>query len=326
MKNHIPTGISIIACVLVIACLVQIADLKTRLSNVQNNLGNQISGIQSSINNIKGDIRDTMEEQASLLEDTNWTFEGTDMGARTATIRCVVTPKEYRPNDTAVILMCNDKEYPMALENAEYTAVLSLPLFDESVLSKVQIIDNGTVRTEALNWSIVPRFEFMPQVNANFAGGGTGSAKDGKFIFQREGDIEIHFYQNANNFSVQSITLYEYMDGAEIGKTDIPLNTIPSPRKDGMPEPATRIYNESEPVSDFYYPLNKTVEIPFGSTYEMYIEVVDNYGFHYRVWIAGSVIDNNGTPTEDLNPWPSQEAGIFDEHGTVLWEPYKEIN
>ena len=326
MKKHLPTGIAIIACILVIACLVQIADLKTRLSNVQNNLANQISGIQSSVNNIQGNIWNAMEEQASLLEKTNWTFDGTDIEARIATIRCAVTPKEYRPNDTAVVLICNDKEYPMTLANAEYTAVVPLPLFSESVLNKVQIINDGIVRTEALDLSIVPRFEFMPQVNANFTGGGTGNAKDGKFIYKREGDIEIHFYQNANNFSVQSIALYEYMDGVEIGNTDIPLNTVPSPRKDGLVSEQTGIsYPDGvSPVSDYYYPLNKTVEIPYGSTYEIYIEVVDNYGFHYRVWIEGSAIDSNGTPTDDLTPWPVQEASICDERGNVLWEPYKE--
>ena len=69
----------------------------------------------------------------------------------------------------------------------------------------------------------------------------------------------------------------------------------------------------------------KSVEIPFGGTYEVYVEVIDNYGFCYRSLIDHTAIDDKGTPVEDMNYWHGSEADIYDENGNVLWESGKEI-
>ena len=326
MKKHIPTVIAVISSFLVAACLFQIAELKNQLWGVQNDLSSQISWVMSSVDNIHFNIENTLKEQANLLESSSWVFDEVDIDNRAVIIRCAVTPKEYRPDDTAAILVCNDKEYPMTLSNGEYTAMLSVPLFGDSNFSKVQLIDDGTVRTAALNWWITPRFELLPQVNANFTGRGSGSVRDGGFNLERNGEIEIHIFQSENNFSAQSISMFEYINGEELERTGIPLNTVPSPRKDrAIPERAVSIYSDSETATDFYYQLNKSVAIPFDSTYEVYIEVVDNYGLHYRLLLDRTAIDSRGNPIDGMNYWHGAEADIYDASGNVLWESGKEM-
>ena len=322
MKKHAPTAIAVIALILVVVCLFQIAELKSQIWSVHNGLSSQISGVRSSVDNIHANIANTLNEQANLLVNSTWTFDEADIDAETVTIRCVVTPKEYSPDSTSVVLVCNDAEYSMALENGEYIVVLPIPLFGESILSMVQLIDDGTVRTEVLDWWISPRFEFLPQINAYFIGSSGVRRVDGKLSLHRDGEIEINIYQYENSVIVQSISMLEYIDGEEIERTNIPLNTIPSTRQDGAvrEEPARRIYGYSEMPTDFYCSLNKIVEIPTGSTYEMYIELVDNYGFHYRV-LLDHIIDSDDNRVEDM----VFEIAIYDGDGNVLWVPDKEF-
>ena len=321
MKNHLPNSVAIIAITIVLMCFVQILDLKSLLVSSQNEMSMQISRVANSVDNIHFTIANSLNEQAKLLADSDWAFDQVDIDARMMTVRCAVTPKEYRPNATTVILVCNDVEYPMMLDKGEYAVVLSIPLFGESVVSKVQLIDGNTVRTEALDWWLTPHFEVLPQVNASFSGRGSGSVKDGKFNLKKEGEIEISIYQNENNGSVHSISLLDYIDGTEIERTNIPLNTDPSPSQYGaIPDRSVLIgHNDSQINRTFYYPLDKSVAIPFGSTYERYIEVVDNYGFRYRVMMEWTIVDNKGNPTDELHYWHGGEAAIYDEQGHELW-------
>ena len=162
MKNNISTAIAITACLLTVICLLHIYDLRQQILNSENNLRNYLYNVESSIDSIYYNIDTMLFEQATLLADSNWNYGEADIDAKSATIQCSVAPKEYRPDTTTAILICNDTEYPMALKNGEYTLALPLALFDESIISKVLFIDNGTVRTEALDWYITPRYEFLP--------------------------------------------------------------------------------------------------------------------------------------------------------------------
>ena len=317
MKERASNGIAIIALILVVACLFQIATLKNQLRETYSGLSSQFADIRSSIANIHGNIEYTLNKQANLLDSSNWTYGEVDIDAKTAIVQCAVTPKEYRPDDTSVILVCNDTKYPMTLQNGEYVLMLPVPLFENSVFSKVQLIEGGAVRTETLDWWITPHYDFLPYIIAQFAGQSSSDTKDGIFNLRRVGEIAIRLNQKENNVSVQSISMLEFIDGAETERTSIPFNSTPSTRNFLMPEPASRLHNES--ASDFYYQLNKTAEIPFGSTYEMYIEVVDSYDLHYRVLIGRTIIDSDGNTKGGLSSWFGTEADVYDEKGNALW-------
>ena len=323
MKNRIPESVAIIALVMAGICLFQILELKNQMWNSHNELSHQISYMNTSISNIHFAVENSLREQAEILKKSDWTFEASDIEAQMVTIRCAVTPKEYRPNETAATLTCNDKEYPMLLDKGEYAAMISIPLFGDSVVSKVQLIDSGVVRTEELDWWIAPQFEVLPQINASFDGSSSGKVKDGMFNLQRTGEIGINIYRNANNVLIQSISMLEYLDGKEIEKTNIPLNTTPTQHQSGAirEEPARRVYGDSELPVEYYFSLEKSVKIPFGSKYEIYIEVVDNYGFHHRVLVDGAIIGSAGNIVDKFTNWYGAEASVYDANGNALWTP-----
>ena len=328
MKKHIPTAIAIVACILVVTSLFQISELKRQLRNTEDNMVNQLLRLDNSIGNIYSNIDSMLNEQAKLIASSNWDFGDIDIDAKLVSLRCTVSPKEYRPDTTLAVLICNNTEYPMTLKNGEYVVDLSIPLIRESHVSHVQLIDDGTVRTEELDWYLSPRDSFLPEVNAHFQGGGTGSPKDGIFKLKQSGDIAVNVYHKDNSSYIQSITMYEYMDGKEIAKREIPLNTVPTPTKTGMPtpEPATRVYPDGEAPSDFFYYIDNEYSIPYGSMLEVYVEVVDNNGLRYRVLVIYYNIDANGNPVEDADMWRGMTCDIYDKNGNVLWEEGKEVN
>ena len=99
--------------------------------------------------------------------------------------------------------------------------------------------------------------------------------------------------------------------------TDIPLN-IETSSKYGTSPPnnvvnippetnARRADSEPLPISDFYHLLDKSFEIPDGSELELYIEMIDSYGLHYRV------------PLNYNRIYRGSDASIYDKDGNVLW-------
>ncbi|MBS6396994.1 MAG: hypothetical protein KH452_07570 [Clostridiales bacterium] len=320
MKKHLPNVLTAVCCVLLIISLFQNASLKQELQNLQSDTAWSISSVQTSVDSLYADIDTLLQEQASLLSDSSWTFpDSTDLQDGTAFVLCSVSPKEYRPEKTSAALICNGTEYPMVLQNGTYSAELPLPLFQESWISAVRFTEEDTIRTEKLDWYLSPRYEYLPTVFANYQGSISWNPENGITTKTYNGELTIEVDSTDENTSaVQSITLVECINGEEAVTTDIPLNTVPvHSDEDTIP-----LHEESEIPSTFYYTLDKSTEIPFDSTYDAYIEVVDHYNFHHRAWIARDRIDAEGEPADsDMEWWTGMEADIYNENGTALYLP-----
>lgn len=310
MKKDISTITSGISCVLLVICLFQIISLKQQLQSLESNVSYRISNVESSISSIYSNIDMKLEEQSNLLAKSDWTFSDVDVEAGIVKVKCTVSPKEYRPEETKAILMCNDTEYSMALEKGEYTAIIPISLFDESHVSKVQFIEDDTIRNENLDWYLSPRYDCLPMVYANFGGSTDGKVRDGIYVKSYDGVIDINIDQKDDMVDVQSITMIECINEKEATRTEIPISTTTSTQASG---------NSIENPTYFYCDLDKSVEIPFGSTYSIYIEVVDSYNLHYRALIDYEAIDYNGDPIDGFEWWCGSESSIYNENGEALF-------
>ena len=266
MKKNLSQIVSVLACVLLVVCLFQISSLKNEMENLKNNMGNRLSNIEHSVNNIPVSIGSEIERQNSLLASSDWTFGAAKIDARTVAIQCVVVPKEYNPDTTTAALICNGREYPMRLQNGAFSAEIPVSLFEESRVSAVQFEEGGALRTEKLDWYFSPRYDCLPIVYARFSGDSVGRRKDSSFTQRYDGQIGVEVEWRGETVNIQSITLVECMDGKELSRTDVPLNNTPFVIGNAHPE--RRMDNPSQ----FYYPLKKDVPIPFGSSYEMYVD------------------------------------------------------
>lgn len=132
--------------------------------------------MDSSVQAIYSTVGSQLERGASLLAGKEFRYEGEpDLANRTARLRCTVTPKEFSPDRTGATLYWSGGEAAMTLEQGAFSAVLELPLFSESSVSRVTFSQDGTLRTEALDWYFSPRTELLPCFYASFDGSASGS-------------------------------------------------------------------------------------------------------------------------------------------------------
>lgn len=329
MKKNLSPILTGVACLLVVICLFQISNLNQRINTLENNLASQVSQVRNEVTGISSNINASLEEQASLLADSSWEYGDADYDARTVELVCSVSPKEYS-SETAASILVGDTEHPMTLSNGAFTAHVSIPLFEETRVAKVMFREGDVSRTELLDWYLSPRYDYLLNVYADLSGSATGSPKDGVYHYQRSGVINIDVASKETT-GVKSITLVEVMDGKELGRTNIPLdNTAFFENYQGengaRPEPARPVTQavNSDPVGPFYYELERDYEIPYGSTWMLYIELEDSHGLVYRSIIDRQEISASGEPTDDAY-WFGLEASIYDADGNVLYEPDEDL-
>ncbi len=322
MKKNLSSILATAACILVVVCLVQIADLKQQIKNLEGNISSQMSYMSNGVNNIYSNINSRLEEQASLLANNTWEYGDADYNAKTVELLCSVLPKEYTTG-TKTSIIIEGTEHPMTLSKGEFTTVVDIPLFAETNNFKVIFRDNDNIRTEELGWYISSRYDFLPVVNVNFNGNTTGTLRDGVYMQRLDGvvDVDLHLKSN-QDYAVESVTLVEQLDGQEIGRTDIPLDNADffenyQNENGARPEPAQPVGTSGS----FYYALNNTYEIPLGSTLILYIEVVDVNGLRYRSIIDRREINNSGERVDEGYWWMGMDASIYDAKGIALYEP-----
>ncbi len=315
-KNILPLFLA----VLLIIALVQIAELEEQVGSLSGTVSVQMDNMRHEISNISYSVDRSLGEANSLLAGSEYSLTGFDLDDRTVQMTCTVSPKEYQPGITAAYLLYSGKEYKMWEENGVYTAELTLPLFEETTVDTVRFEENGIARTESLDWTVNPREEYIPYVSVQpSAGMVTGPQKDqnGRITAPRTYDweVSIRLDRNDDSVGVQSITLIEFMNGEEIERTDIPLNTV---RESDDPNvaPVAPVGKAAENPSQFFYSLEKTVDITEECVYEMYVEVVDSYGLHHRVQI------DRYADGEEWDAVYGDGADIYDADGNLLYDAY----
>lgn len=303
MKKYRFEILAVLTCILVGICLLYISSLKQDIQNMENNFSSQLFYIRDDIQHTYTNIDSILEEKASLLSDEDWSYGAVDMENQSVILQCSVVPKEYQPETTTATLSCNQKEYPAVLSEGRYMAEIPVPLFKQSVVDQVCFTDGGTVRSETLDWYLSPWQEVLPYVTVNLDGNAYGSK--GKATYRKfyEGTVRIDisgsFYDEGKAVELQSAALLEYIDEKETKRTEITLNY--------------------ETYNTLSYPLDKKIEIPFGSTFSFWAEVTDQYGFRYRAILDQITVGEDGTDESD-DCWWSSEASVYDVDGNLLYE------
>lgn len=303
MKKYRFEILAALTCILVGACLLYISSLKQDIQNLENNLSSQLSYISNDIQYMYTNIDSILEKKASLLSDEDWSYGAVDAENQSVIIQCSVVPKEYQPETTTAALFCNQKEYPAILSEGRYVAEIPVPLFKESIVEQVCFTNGGTVRSEALDWYLSPWQEVLPYVSINMDSNSHGSKEKTTYQQFYDGtiyiDINNNFYDEGKAVELPSAALLEYIDEKETKRTEITLNY--------------------EAYNTLSYPLDKKIDIPFGSTFSFLAEVTDQYGFRHRTILDQITVSEEGTDESD-GYWLSSEASVYDADGNLLYD------
>lgn len=78
MNKRFPTILSAIACVLAIFCLMQISELKHRVTSLQNQLNNQDTQFREQMGAFTSQVESALEAEASILSSYDWSWGSLD--------------------------------------------------------------------------------------------------------------------------------------------------------------------------------------------------------------------------------------------------------
>ena len=300
MKKHVSSILTVACFVLMIVVLIQNQGLKDQIRQMENDISNRLYQVENSVNGITYNIETKLNEAAALLSSSEWRLGDVDVQNGTVEALLTVVPKEYQPDKTNATIICNSTEYPMILKDGSYCAEITIPLYEASQVESVGFETNGVIRTEVLNWGINPRYDVLPVVYAHYAGGASGSRRNGNYELSFDGEMEVIVDQKEDAPPVQSVELVEMLNGKEIGRQDV----------SGKLEANGSIWFELE---------QKQVIFPYGSTYGMYVEVEDGYGLLHRAWAWREKISETGEPVDDDHWWwRGAEGSIFSPDGEPL--------
>lgn len=316
-KENVPIVVSVVCGILVVGCWIRIGTLQNKIENMENNLVSQIYVVQEAVNGISYDVSHTLEQQASLLEDIQFTYQIADANQKTVQVTCQLVPKEYQEGITTAVLCSGEKEYPLTLQDNRFVGTFEIPLLENTKIDAVQFQEGATVRSQEIQQSIYPITDCLPQITALFYGE-NGIQKSGNgVIHTMNGEIEIRVDTYAEKQTVESIDMIEFMDKKEIKRTAIPLDSNTSQWNDEkmQSEPITEAIPAEYPTQ-FYYLVEQSTEVPQGSTYEVWIDVTDIYGFHHKVCLL-----QQGGTMESMDTGFSEQASIYDADGNVIYIP-----
>lgn len=336
MKMNLPTIIAIAACVLLVFNSIKVIRLQEELERLRSSMSDEIHTVNQNISSIYGDVQEMLEKEANQLAVSEGEYGDIHIDSRSAEIICTVVPKVHTPEVTQAAIVCNGQEYALTYTDEQYTAAIELPLFDRNEFSMVKLSDNGTIRTQELDWIIEPRYEALLLSYAGMGGSASGKPGKGEYIWSTEYAVTINI-ERKGPFQVQSVELVEVLDGKEINRIPVNLSRegqeayAEALQKTGEPVPeAASMSNEITDIgfngsANFIYFLDKDYHIPNGSLLEWYVDVVDGNGLRYRSFAECVAVTKDGQldelRMEERQIYAFAEAIlIFDESGNVIYE------
>ena len=322
MKKHLSTIVTVLALAIAVISQFRISNLQGEIRQMENRLNSSISNVQSNQSNAIAYMQQLMEKEASILTHTDFSLGELDLANKTFVLSGSVTPKEHQPGVTEAFLTVNGKAYPMHLANGVYTIQLDLPLFEEARVDKVEFHEGDVIRTETLDKQWSPRYELLPQINGRLSGSGRGSAANGVYTWHREGEIRVSVEGKGQTIDVRSVAILEVLDGSEVARTEIPLTSTKSNRnEEPAPEPVPESGFTVRGSETFYHEIDRDFNIPYGSTLELAVEVVDGNGLRYRTVLEHWSVNEKGENVDDdLMGLRDLFEKILDADGNILYE------
>ena len=322
MKKQLTTIVAVVALVIAVIAQFRISALQDEIRQLRNDLNNNLSMMRSDHSAAISYMEELMAKEASILTDTQFSLGALNIADRTFMLSGSVTPKEHQPGVTEAFLTVNGKAYPMQLANGVYAIQLDLPLFEEARVDKVEFHEGDVIRTETLDKQWSPRYELLPQINGRLSGSGRGSAANGVYTWHREGEIRVSVEGKGQTIDVRSVAILEVLDGVEVGRTEIPLTSTKSNRnEEPAPEPVPESGFTVRGSETFYHEIDRDFNIPYGSTLELVVEVVDGNGLRYRTVLEHWSVNEKGENVDDdLMGLRDLFEKILDADGNILYE------
>ncbi len=182
-----------------------------RLSNTISYIQDNTDILVTDMSNLQSNIKATLEEEASKVEEWSVDVIDTDFDAKTYTVHVSVVPKEYTAS-TTVSVYFGANEYPLTLDGIKFVGDVVLPL-NESYKGNLTFlfVDGDSRATEVRTDYEGIQEEFSGVVNGKMITAPT--LTDGKLSFSTSNDINL----NTGKYGIQSFDLIVERSGYDGG-------------------------------------------------------------------------------------------------------------
>ncbi|MBQ9826349.1 MAG: hypothetical protein IJM61_04145 [Firmicutes bacterium] len=270
---------NILVIVLIVALgitMIRIADLNTKVDELNNDLNNTKIQLVNGLNSISSQI----SKQTSLFSDTYMTTGVLDEG-RYAHVHFRVTPKAASL-DTEVSININGETYHLNIaggdgrdgDGHEYVGNLVLDILNYYNTPTLIIKQDGITRTEPVEFFRLKelRMQYMPFIQSDTTLNTTVTGADGKTAVNWDGHIELISKTGYSNFLKEGIKLITIVDGKVAAEKDI----------------SSEIYwtNTADPYMGSYdYAYRDSFNSNEVHNYALAIEAKDSIGYTHRYYL-----------------------------------------
>lgn len=321
--------LNVVIFVFMLSCLYRIRILEDKIVTMQDNLYSQFNILNQNINNISSTVRNSLDEEDTLLSAQTWEYGDIDSESSEIKVDIKISPKVYNKDNTKVFLVMNGKDYAMELLDEGYVGTINIPLLSESKVESVKLEENGNIRSQQLDWYLNPRYEYLGTVQARFSGSSSmTNSKDSGIVHRKKGYVQIDM---DNKEGIESIHMITALDGVEIEREQVDMSYI---GQQGYAKKASS-YNRAISIPEshngdhiisnqfIYYLEEKAYTIPSNGSYELYAEVIDSKGFTHIALADYYEVDEQGKIAEDIHErWNlvGAEASIYDSNGKLIYD------
>lgn len=292
------TVICLILCGLTYLKTLSLTDQIYSIKNTLNSLNNNYSNISGSIGSISADVRNSLNESASILAKTNYNMGEINSGNNTVEVKFNITPKEYKEGSTAKIYI-NNVPYDMAYSNGDFVYTYNGPIETDINPDKIEILSNGTSYSESLeNLSINTKEMFFPYIYADFSYS-KSDVTGGKLNL--EGDVNV-------NYTKYSDTDYEIVSAKAIALANDKT----------VKEYTCELENNGDVYS--YIHISDTFDIGNNGKFRLILVTTDSRGYIYENTLFGLSTNVSGTILNDGNSNEYYLTRVYDKDHNFLFD------
>ena len=300
-KKNITLIISILCLILCGLTYLKTLSLTDQIYSMQvklNSLNDSLRSLNSSMGSITTDVRNSLNESASILTKTNYDMGEINSENNTVEVKFSITPKEYKEGSTAKIYI-NNAPYDMTYSNGDFVYTYTGPIETDINPDKIEILSNGISYSESLeNLSINTKEMFFPYIYADF-NYSKSDVTNGKLNL--EGDVNV-------NYAKYSDTDYEIVSAKVIALVNDKT----------VKEYTCELENNGDVYS--YIHISDIFDIGNSGKFRLILVTTDSRGYIYENTLFGLSTNASGTILNDGNSNDYYLTRVYDKNHNFLFD------
>lgn len=294
-KQYPVTRRDFYGCVIILLIAIFLQGMQTRAllrrenTQLENNMANRISSVESRIGNIPNSIETALLEADNPLQESSVEIVAADLKEKKVTLRMTAMPKEWKTGDTSLkfYLSCDGGEKiavdATAGADHSFTAEKEIPFCE--VAAVTAILQRGDMEYPSdlgetgVSGAVYPFFSGDFYSTFTWTGGGSEASVSGNV------EVEVQpsdwMMQEDKSLTLKNPTIEIYVDGKRVQKHKMQAEVADTN------------------FTRYTYTIEKAFKVKEGQYIEVYFKAEDENGLKYTYLVDRSHVTNGDVETAE---------------------------